>query len=81
MGEQPMEEMFEWAGLSDIYEKHGYKMGLSGIEDSIDTDFLDAFSDAYSFENAEEMYYDEFLFHLKIFKGICKNNDLPPRYW
>ncbi|WP_079509318.1 hypothetical protein [Mesobacillus jeotgali] len=81
MGESEMQEMFEWAGLSNIYEKHGYKMWLSGLEDSIDAELLDHFADAYSFENAETMYYDEFLFHLRIFKNISKNNELPPRYW
>jgi hypothetical protein len=80
MGEKEMQEMFEWAGLSTIYDQHGYKMWLSGLEDSIDAELLDHFADAYSFENAE-MYYDEFLFHLRIFKNIRKNNELPPRYW
>ncbi|MCM3121926.1 MULTISPECIES: hypothetical protein [Bacillaceae] len=80
MGEKEMREMFEWAGLSTIYDQHGYKMWLSGLEDSIDAELLDHFADAYSFENAE-MYYDEFLFHLRIFKNIIKNNELPPRYW
>ncbi|MFT9596876.1 hypothetical protein [Mesobacillus sp.] len=81
MGEKEMQDMFEWAGLSDVYEQHGYKMWLSGLEDNIDTELLDHFSDAYSFESAETMYYDEFLFHLRIFKNIRKNNELPPRYW
>jgi hypothetical protein len=81
MGEQNLEDMFEWAGLADVYERHAYKMWLSGLEESVDAELLDNFSDAYSFESAEEMYYDEFLFHLKLFKGICKNNELPPRFW
>ncbi|RSD26135.1 hypothetical protein [Mesobacillus subterraneus] len=81
MGEKELQSMFEWAGLSDIYEQHGYKMWLSGLEDNIDSELLDRFADAYSFENAESMFYDEFLFHLRIFKGISKHNELPPRYW
>lgn len=81
MGEQELEDMFDWAGLSVVYERHAYKMWLSGLEESLDAELLDNFSNAYSFESAEAMYYDEFLFHLKIFKGICKNNQLPPRYW
>lgn len=81
MGEKEMQDMFDWAGLSDIYENHRYKMWLSGLEETMDYELLDRFSDAYSFENAEVMFYDEFLFYLRIFKGICRNNDLPPRYW
>ncbi|WLR56852.1 hypothetical protein LC048_08280 [Mesobacillus subterraneus] len=81
MGEMELEDMFEWAGLSNVYEQHGYKMWLSGLEDHIDNELLDHFSDAYSFEIAETMFYDDFLFHLRIFKNIRKNNELPPRYW
>lgn len=81
MGEKEMQEMFEWAGLSDVYDQHGYKMWLSGLEEKIDAELLDRFSDTYSFENAETMYYDEFLYHLRIFKNISKKNELPPRYW
>lgn len=81
MGERDVEEMFEWAGLSDVYEQHGFKMWLNGIEESVDAELLDRFSDAYSFESTETMFYDEFLFYLRLFKGICKHNDLPPRYW
>lgn len=81
MGEKEMQEMFEWAGLSAVYEQHGYKMWLSGLEETIDAELLDRFSDAYSFESAEALYYDEFLFHLRVFKGISKNTDLPTRFW
>ncbi|MEH7442204.1 hypothetical protein V7201_07660 [Bacillus sp. JJ1122] len=81
MEEHELEDMFDWAGLSNVYERHGYKMWLSGLGEIIDAELLDNLSNAYSFESAEAMYYDEFLFHLKIFKGICKNNELPPRYW
>jgi hypothetical protein len=81
MGEQQFEDMFDWAGLSDVYEKHGFKMWLSGLDEGLDAELLDHFSDAYSLENAAAMYYDEFLFHLRIFQGISKHNDLPPRYW
>lgn len=73
MGEK---EMFERAGFSTVYDQHGYKMWISGLEDSIDAELLDHVADAYSFENAETMYYDEFLFHLRIFKTISKNNVL-----
>lgn len=81
VGEQHMEGMFDWAGLSAIYDNHGFKMWLDGFEQKVDTELLDRFSDAYSFEDAEAMYYDEFLYHLRIFRYISKNNDLPPRYW
>ncbi|WP_226641995.1 hypothetical protein [Mesobacillus subterraneus] len=81
MGEKEMQDMFEWAGLSDVYEQHGYKMWLSGLEEHIDVELLDHFSDAYSFESAETMIFDEFLFHLRIFKNISKNNELPRRFW
>lgn len=80
MGEHHLEEMFDWAGLSEVYEKHGFKMWLSGMENELDAELLDHFSDAYSLENAAEMYYDEFLFHLRIFQGIRNFNDLPPRF-
>lgn len=81
MGEQHMEGMFEWAGLSAVYDKHGFKLWLTGLDEGIDAELLDRFSDAYALENANAMYYDEFLFHLRVFQGISKNNDLPPRYW
>ncbi|MDQ0411885.1 hypothetical protein [Mesobacillus stamsii] len=60
MGEK---EMFERAGFSTVYDQHGYNMWISALEDSIDAELLDHVADAYSFENAETMYYD-FLFQL-----------------
>lgn len=80
MAEENLEEMFEWAGLAGVYDRHEFKLWLSGMEKLVDRDLLEKFSDAYSIENAEEMHYDEFLFNLRLFKGICKNNELPPRY-
>jgi hypothetical protein len=81
MEKHHLENMFDWAGLSDVYDKHAFKMWLSGLEDGLDAELLDHFSDAYSLENAAAMYYDEFLFQLRLFQSITKNNDLPPRFW
>lgn len=74
-------EVFDDAGYPDLYDKHQYKFEISGVLDHVDREMLETFLDQYSFEDAEAVYYDEFVYHLRIFKNIYERNGLRYRPW
>ncbi|WP_174734857.1 hypothetical protein [Mesobacillus harenae] len=74
MNEEQVEDIFDWAGCSSLYKKHGFKIWVSGMMNQVDSDILESFLDHYSFEEAEELYFDEFQYHFQIYKNMYEKN-------
>lgn len=75
MEQKEMEDIFDGAGWSDIYEKHQYKLWLTGMADELDERMLSAYLDAYSYEDADQLCFDEILYQLRIFRYIYDKNE------
>ncbi|MCM3668448.1 hypothetical protein M3181_05455 [Mesobacillus maritimus] len=76
-----LQELFDESGWSTIYEKYQYKLWLTGIDDELSEEMLRAYFDAYSYEDAEAICFDELLIQLKTFKYIYEKNDLKLYPW
>ncbi|MBT2757053.1 hypothetical protein J7E71_13985 [Mesobacillus foraminis] len=76
-----LEDLLEQAGWSTVYEKHQYKIWITGIMDHQDEDLMHAFLDSYSPEDSEKICFDELAFHYQIFKNIYEKNSLNLFSW
>ncbi|URM33672.1 hypothetical protein LLY41_04195 [Cytobacillus firmus] len=76
MEREQIEELFEESGYSGLNSKLAYKVWMTGAWDDADEDRIEAFLEAYSFEQ-EGIITGEFLYHYRIFAYIHEKNDLP----
>jgi len=75
MENSELEYIFDAAGWSDIYEKHQYKLLLTGLTENLHEDVLNAYFGAYSYEDAEAQCFDEMMYQLRMFKYIYEKNE------
>ncbi|PAE25535.1 hypothetical protein [Bacillus sp. 7894-2] len=76
MERDQIEELFEESGYPGLNSKLAYKVWMTGAWDDADEDRIEAFLEAYSFEQ-EGIITGEFLYHYRIFAYIHEKNDLP----
>lgn len=76
MRDSELEDLFESAGWGEVYEKHHYKLWISGVMTDWDENLLNAFLAAYSLEDVENLCFDELIYHHRIFKNIYEKNNL-----
>jgi hypothetical protein len=78
MENSEMKEIFDDFGWSQIYDKHHYKIWLTGLAEDLQEDVLSAYLEAYSYEDAENQCFDEMLYQLRTFKYVYEKNNLTP---
>ncbi|EWG09422.1 hypothetical protein [Cytobacillus firmus] len=76
MEREQIEGLFEESGNPGLNSKLAYKVWMTGVWDEEDEDRIEAFIDAYSFEE-EGIITGEFLYHYRIFAYIHERNELP----
>ena len=75
MEREQIEELFEESGYAGLSSSLAYKVWMTGVWDGEDEDRIEAFLDAYSFEE-EGIFTGEFLYHYRIFAYIYERNEL-----
>jgi hypothetical protein len=73
---EQIEGLFEESGYPGLNNRLAYKVWMTGVWDEEDEDRIEAFIDAYSFEE-EGIVTDDFLYHYRIFAYIHERNELP----
>ncbi|RIW28051.1 hypothetical protein D3H55_22260 [Bacillus salacetis] len=80
MTEREMEEIFKLYGHSNMYEKLKNKLMLSSLLDDEGSELLESFFSSYDFRQGAAMSYEEFEFHIRVFKMLEKREVLPKVY-
>lgn len=75
MDRQQIEDVFDSMGYYHLREKLPFKLWLSGVLNDEETGFLESFLETYSFEDDQGLLFDDFMFHLRIFKRIAGGDD------
>ncbi|UII55384.1 hypothetical protein LS684_17380 [Cytobacillus spongiae] len=75
MTEEEVEAVFEENGYSKLYHQLQYKLWLNGELDLVDASLLDSFFDAYTFVEYEDLLFDEFMYHFRMYQNVCQKND------
>ncbi|WP_199426605.1 hypothetical protein [Thermaerobacillus caldiproteolyticus] len=77
MNIEQAEEIFNDYGYASLFQHIRYPLMISEAFNDVAPDVLSHFLDVYSFETAEVLSFEEFIYHLLIFKKIYMNNELP----
>ncbi|OCA83206.1 hypothetical protein A8F94_19025 [Bacillus sp. FJAT-27225] len=80
MTEEEMADVFSLYGHGKIYEKLKYPLYVSGELDEVDRDKLESFFSWYSFDGEKPVFFDDFIYHFRLFQTITDRNILPEIY-
>ena len=72
--DQDYELLFEEAGWDHVYQKHSFKIWLSGCFEDVEDEVLEAFFDMYSAEETGELCFDDFIFQFRMFAFAYRMN-------
>ncbi|WP_113926882.1 hypothetical protein [Bacillus sp. P14.5] len=77
MTEREMEEIFKLYGHSQMYTKLKNKLLLTTLLDNENCELLESFFSSYDFHQGTTMSYEEFEFHIRVFKLLEEQEVLP----
>jgi len=77
MTEEEMEEAFAVSGHYHLFRKLRYPIYISGEMDEVDSSVLESFFSWYSFDEDHPVFFDDFIYHFRIFRMLEKRNILP----
>ncbi|MGD7023720.1 hypothetical protein FZC79_13910 [Rossellomorea vietnamensis] len=77
MTEREMEEIFKLYGHSQMYMTLKNKLLLSSLLDNESGELLESFFSSYDFRQGATMSYEEFAFHIRVFKLLEEQEVLP----
>ncbi|TYS14112.1 hypothetical protein FZC78_19915 [Rossellomorea vietnamensis] len=81
MTEREMEEIFKLYGHSLMYKRLKNKLLLSNLLDNESGELLESFFSSYDFRQDTAMNYEEFEFHIRVFKLLEEQEVLPEVYY
>lgn len=81
MTEREMEEIFKLYGHSHMFKRLKNKLLLSSLLDNESSDLLESFFSSYNFRQGTAMNYEEFAFHIRVFKLLQEQEVLPEVYY
>ncbi|PLS17128.1 hypothetical protein CVD28_13830 [Bacillus sp. M6-12] len=77
-----VEAVFDEAAADFIFKRFRYQLYVSGLFDQLDDkELLFTFLEAYSFEENDELIFDEFRYFFKTFKYFYSKNQLADDSW
>ncbi|MGM0846602.1 MAG: hypothetical protein ACQEUT_16630 [Bacillota bacterium] len=81
MTEREIEEIFNLYGHADMYEKLKNKLQLTSLLDNDGVELLESFFSSYNFGHGATMSYEEFEFHIRVFKLLEEQGVLPEVFY
>jgi hypothetical protein len=80
MTEEEMADVFSLYGYGELYKKLKYPLFVSGELDKVDRSQLESFFSWYSFDSEKPVFFDDFVFHFRVFRRITGQDILPKLY-
>lgn len=81
MTEREVEEIFKLYGHFHMYKRLKNKLLLSSLLDNESGELLESFFSSYDFRQGTAMDYEEFEFHIRVFKLLEEQEVLPEVYY
>ncbi|WP_335871007.1 hypothetical protein [Bacillus sp. 2205SS5-2] len=72
MKAKQLEEMFDYYGYDDLYQRLKYPISISGILEEVEEDQLEDFFQEFSFDE-RPLFFDEFKYWISLFLMYRKN--------